>query len=99
MIEPIKPGDELFPYNVELVDGKTSVTLKSDWNDEKQVAFILRSIEYLLQCEHNHGTVSMINMIEGEAHGAMMRGTEKQKQRFSELMKLRQSWLDAQKAA
>ncbi|MGP9811388.1 hypothetical protein ACTZWT_07745 [Rhodopseudomonas sp. NSM] len=99
MIEPIKPGHELFPYDVEVVDGKKTVVLKKGWNDEKQVAFILQAIEYLLQFEHNHGSVSMINMIEGEAHGAMLRGTEKQKERFGELMALRQSWLEAQQAA
>lgn len=99
MIEPIKPGDELFPYDVEMLDGEKRITIKKDWSDEKAVALGLRTIEYFLQFQHKHGSVSLINMIEGEAHGAMLRGTEKQKERFKELMKLRQSWLEAQQSA
>lgn len=99
MIEPIKPGDDLFPYDIEIVGGKKRATRKKDWSDEKQIALNIRTIDYFLQFDHEHGSVGLINMIEGYARVAMSVGTERQKERFHELMKLRQSWLDAQLAA
>jgi hypothetical protein len=96
MIEPIKPGDELFPYDIEIIDGEERVTRKKDWSDEKQVALDLRTIDYLMQFEEDkHGSVALINMIDGDGHRAMSIGTEKQKERFRELFALRQKWIDS----
>lgn len=99
MIEPIKPGDDLFPYNIVIVDGVKRATRKTDWSAEKQVDLNIRTIQYLLQFDHEHGSVGLINMIEAYSHRAMSIGTQQQKERFEELMKLRQSWIDAQQAA
>lgn len=97
MIEPIKPGDDLFPYDIEIVDGRKRVTRKKDWSDEKQVDLNIRTIDYLLQFDDKHGSVSLSSMIGCYAHRAMSIGTMSQKERFRELMTLRQSWLDVQK--
>lgn len=99
MIEPIKSGDDLYPYDIEIIDGKKRAVRRKDWNDEKLVALNIRTIDYFLQFDHEHGSVGLINMIEGYANRAMSIGTEKQKERFRDLLKLRRSWLDAQQAA
>ncbi|GAA3840570.1 hypothetical protein AFIC_002570 [[Pseudomonas] carboxydohydrogena] len=99
MIEPIKPGDELFPYDIEIVDGKERVTRKKDWTDEKQVALDIRTIDYLLQFKDKHGSVALINMIAGNSIRAMEVGTVKQKDRFRELLALREEWLHSRSAA
>ncbi|NEV76604.1 hypothetical protein DYI24_06060 [Rhodopseudomonas sp. BR0C11] len=99
MIEPIKPWDDLFPYDVEIIDGQEHITRKKDWCDEKQVDLNLRTIDYWLQFDHKHGSVGLANMIESYAHRAMSIGTEKQKGRFQELMVLRQMWLNGEQAA
>ena len=99
MIEPIKPGDDLFPYDIEIVDGKECVTRKKEWTDEKEVALDIRTIDYWLQFEDEHGSVALINMIAGHSIRAMEVGTEKQKERFRELLALREEWLLARSAA
>jgi hypothetical protein len=95
MIEPIKPGDELFPYDVAIVDGKERVTRKKDWSDEKQVALNLRTIDYFLQFEDKHGSIGLINMIDCYGHRATSIGTAKQNDRFQELFAVRQKWIDS----
>lgn len=95
VIEPIKPGDDLFPCDIVIVDGVEQATLKTDWTQQKQVALDIRTIDYLLQFPENHGSKSLINMIRGDAERARRFGSEAQKARFRDLMALRQSWLDA----
>lgn len=90
MIEPIKPGDDQFPYDIEIVDGKERVTRKKDWTDEKEVALDIRTLDYWFQFEDEHGSVGLINMIAGYSIQAMEVGTEKQKERFRELLALRE---------
>lgn len=99
MIEPVKPGDDLFPYDIEIIDGKEKITRKKDWNDYKQVALNIRTIDYLLQFPCHIGSVALINMIEGYAMRAMDIGDTEQKRRFKELLALRDEWLRAQRAA
>ena len=99
MIEPIKPGDDLFPYDIEIVGGEEIVTPKKDWSDEKEVALDIRTIDYWLQFKNEHGSVGLINMIAGHSIKAMKIGTEKQKERFRELLALREEWLRSQSAA
>jgi hypothetical protein len=99
MIEPIKPGDELFPYDIEIVNGQERVTRKKDWSDEKQVDLDIRTIDYWLQFDDEHGSIALINMIAGDSIRAMDVGTEKQKERFRKLLALREEWLRARSAA
>lgn len=94
MIEPIRPGHELFPYDIEIMDGKEKVRWKKDWNDHKQVAQNIHSIEYLLQFEEDRGSTGLINMIEAYAFHAEQVGEEQQKKRFREFMDLRAEWLN-----
>ncbi len=93
MIEPIKPGDDLFPYDMTIVEGREVVTRKVDWTDQKQVALDIRTIDYLLQFEEKHGSQALVNMIGGDSRRAMRVGTERQKARFRELLALREQWL------
>lgn len=93
MIEPIKPGDELFPYNITMVDGHERAELKSDWTEQKQIELDIRTIEYLLQFREKHGSKALINMIWGDSLRAQRFGTDIQKTRFRELLTLRESWI------
>lgn len=99
MIEPIKLGDDLFPFDVEIIDGIEVETEKRGWTDEKEVALNIRTIDYWLQFENEHGSVGLINMIEFYSIKAMEIGTDVQKKRFRELMMLREEWLRARTAA
>lgn len=99
MIEPIKPGDDLFPFDIEVIDGKEIVTPKKDWSDEKAIDLDIRTIDYWLQFDDEHGSVGLINMIARFSNRAMKIGTEKQKQRFQELLTLREEWLRTRSAA
>jgi hypothetical protein len=56
-----------FPYDIEIIDGKQIVRRRKDWNDHKQVALNIHSIEYLLEFEEHRGSTGLINMIEAYA--------------------------------
>ncbi|SHM73094.1 hypothetical protein [Roseibium suaedae] len=93
MIEPVKPRDELFPFNIVNVDGREKAVPKENWDDYKEVALKLRSIEYLLQYDRNHGSIGLMNMIKYFGRKAMKIGNEEQKVRFRELKEIRIVWL------
>lgn len=99
MIEPIKPGDDLFPFDIEVIEGKEIVTPKKDWSDEKAIALDIRIVDYWLQFENERGSAALIGMIARFSKRAMKIGTEKQKQRFREFLALRTEWLRARSAA
>ncbi|TIO79436.1 hypothetical protein [Mesorhizobium sp.] len=93
MIEPIKPGDDLFPYEIELIEGRERGRRKKDWNEHKQLALDLRTVEYLLQFPENIGHIGIIRMIEDYASKAMQIGDVHQRERFEELLCLRDFWI------
>lgn len=93
MIEPIKPGDDLFPYEVVLIDGQERERRKKDWDEHKQLALDLRTVEYLLQFPEYIGCIGVIRMIEDYSRKAMEIGCAEQKERFKELLELRETWI------
>ncbi|KZD21165.1 hypothetical protein [Tardiphaga robiniae] len=93
MIEPIKPGDDLFPFDIEIVNGQERVTLKKDWTDEKEIDLDIRTIDYWLQFDNEHRSAGLINMIASCSIRSRKVGTEKQKERFLEFLALREEWL------
>lgn len=93
MIEPIKPGDALFPYDINYVEGKAVCTRRKDWNTEKQIDLRLRTLDYLMQFEENWGSVALIRMIEAYETTLFNRGTGLQNERMAAYVILKDQWL------
>jgi hypothetical protein len=99
MIEPIKPGDDLFPFVLEIIEGEEIATLKADWSDEKEIDLDIRTIDYWLQFKSEHGSADLISMIAWLSIRAFEIGNVKQRARFQEFLSLREQWLHAYSAA
>lgn len=99
MIEPIRPGDDLFPFDVETVGGKERLRRKEGWSDRKQIALNIHTIDYLLQFDRHRGSPGLINMIEVYADRAARVGDEQQKMRYREFLAIRDKWLQDRPAA
>ncbi len=93
MIEPIQFADELFPYIVVNDHGKYIFIQKDDWNNEKELAYRLRTIDYLMQFPRYHGHIGLQRMIEYYSIQANQYGNAAQKRRFRNLLIQKNSWL------
>ncbi|MGG6893677.1 hypothetical protein [Rhizobium sp. BR 315] len=89
---PLKPGDDLYPWDVRMVDGEQVVTIKECWPIEKEVALRLRTIEYLLQFPSYHRNAGVVAMIDEDIAFFYENATSEQLQRFNGFVRLRRTW-------
>lgn len=92
MIEPLKPGDALFPFDVTYVNGRSAGTPRKDWNVSKQIDHDLRTVAYLLQFEKNRGSIAFSRMIDAWEPKVRLHGNADQKRRFYRFMRLKERW-------
>lgn len=89
MIEPLKPGDDLCPFDVTYVNGKSVGIPKKDWNNSKQIDHDLRTIAFLLQLEDYRGSTAFFRMVDAYEDRVALHGTIDQKRRFYRFRKIR----------
>ena len=92
MIKPIRLGDELFPYVEAVFDRKTRYVRRADWDNRKQISLNLRTIDYFMQFDERHGSLGLINLIEGYYITDYENADKDQKERYDHLLMIRRSW-------
>lgn len=92
MIEPIKIGDDLFPYVEALVGGKKRYIRRPDWDNRKQISLNLRTIDYFMQFEDRHRSAGLVNLIEGYHLTDYGNADEDQQAHYDRLLMIRRSW-------
>ena len=62
MLEPIKPGDELYPYVDVTENGIQRSRKRLDWTPSKQLDLNIRTIKYLMQFQENKYSIGVSRM-------------------------------------
>ncbi|NTF64954.1 hypothetical protein [Rhizobium rhizogenes] len=91
MIEPIQPGDELFPWAPRLVNGKQVWVIREDWTQEHSISLEFRMIEYFLQFPKYRQDRAVLRMMEGLEEMVLDGGTPEHRRRLAELLEGREA--------
>lgn len=93
MMEPIKPGDDLFPLEFYDEDGCQRARRKSSWTREKQISLNLRTIDYQMQFPGRHRGVGLASMIDAYYAADYEESNSDQRIRYDALLAIRKGWI------
>lgn len=85
MLEPIKPGDDLYPYIKVIENGVYKNIKRPDWTRSKQIDANIRAIKYLLQFPKYQYSIGVFRMFSVWRPEANSFGSKEQKEAFSGL--------------
>lgn len=88
MLEPIKPGDDLYPRLVTIENGIEKSRKRPDWTPSKQLDLNIRTIKYLMQFPEYQYSIGVARMFSIWVPMAEDLGSNEQKESISKLRSL-----------